>query len=155
MLYIQSKDDFASNYRHNLAQTYNDTQGGTNEYLDKLHSRFLCCGTSGMQLNVTGDSNLFEPDNGKLTRLPRSCCPVRNDLSKCRCTSTNIYKTPCDVPYVEKVRAFYFFAMPTLVVALVWKIIFHFLYKRLDSFFDEVTDTEQIRELSVRYRSSF
>ena len=143
MTVILSGSDYDSNYRLDLARMYNDTQGDTNEYLDKLHSDFLCCGTTGMQLNVTGDPNLFEPTPNMLTRLPKSCCSVLDEDGQCN--SENIHKVTCDVPHDFKVLVFRFFTVPLLVITLVWKIIFHVLYNRSDSLFAELAKNDRIQ----------
>lgn len=119
-------------YRDLLGKAYNRTQGGNSTYLDTLHTKFSCCGTSGMQLKVDGDPTLFKPTHETLTKLPSSCC-IELDANE-QCNSDHIYQTPCD-------------ETTSLVVSLlIWKCLFYFAYKKgSDDLFAKLAQAERIQ----------
>ena len=80
-----------------------------------------------MKLNVTDDPNLFEPDYKMLTRLPKSCCIQLSTDGQC--TSEFIYEKPCDPEHLQRVHKFTAIAFILTISALVWKIVFFFIYK--------------------------
>ena len=147
-IFLPFGKSFDQPYHDKLTKLYNDTQGNTDEYLDKVHSQFLCCGVTGMKLNVIGDPNLFEPDKGVLTRLPKSWCSVldAND----QCVFTNIYQTPGDLKHFQKVHTFNWFAVPVLILSIIWKIVFHFAYKNgSDSLFYKMLNSRLIQTVQA------
>lgn len=107
-------------YKKNLAEKYNETQGGTDDYLDTLHAKFSCCGLSDMELNVTGDPSLFKPAKDMLTIFPRSCCVdlAENDT----CTFESNYQRTCDAEYSRKAHVFDFVAVSLLIISILWTI---------------------------------
>lgn len=126
VLSIQSSFDYGSVYRRKLAQLYNETDGGTNDYLDTLHTKFSCCGTSEMRLNITNDTTVFEPVYGIITRFPKSCCVEPEE----HCGSAHIYQRPCDVQHFKRVKLFAWITVSLLVVSLIWKILMVFAYRK-------------------------
>lgn len=147
-LRIQSGYDYGWNYRNHLAQIYNRTQGGNTNYLDTLHKTFSCCGTSDMKLNVSGDPNLFEPAYNMLTRLPKSCC-IEELNEGDQCSFEHIYEKPCDLEHFHRVHVFDMVALSLLIISLVWKLAFHFIYSRSDSLFNEFTKAERIQTIKA------
>lgn len=127
ILYIQSGYDHGYTYRRSLATRYNETQGGTNDYLDQLHEQQFCCGTRDMKTNIANDTTVFEPANGMVTRFPRSCCRVLEEHQNC--SSTNIYRRPCDVLHYQRVKLFDYVTVPLVVIALLWKLSMIAIYR--------------------------
>lgn len=126
VLSIQSSFDYGRIYRRKLADLYNETDGGTNSYLDTLHTKFLCCGTSSMKLNVTNVTTVFEPVDGVFAQFPNSCCVEPKE----HCGSEHIHQLPCDVPHFKRVKIFHWVTVSFLVVSLIWKVFMVFAYQK-------------------------
>lgn len=127
VLSIQSTYDYGWTYRHKLAQIYNKSQGAADHYLDRLHEQFACCGVTGMELDITNDTNVFVPAYGMYTRLPKSCCPTVEKHQNC--SSNDIYPVPCDLRHYDRVKLFDYITVPLLAISLAWKIAMIFIYQ--------------------------
>ena len=123
---IQSGYDYGSIYRGELAAIYNVTNGEANIYLDTLHPMYSCCGTSEM-VNVTGNPSLIKLNYDMTTKLPRSCCPGLAEDDQC--TFESIYQRPCDPEHLRKVHIFDNVSLALLIISLLWKVAFFFVYK--------------------------
>lgn len=122
VLYLQYGADSSDTYAARLAQLYNDTQGGTNDYLDQLHVKISCCGVSGMQLNTDSDPTDFRiPSRDVFSKLPQSCCASLDENE--RCTYDRIYLNTCDAEYAGRLTVFNVVVSTFLFVSLIWKII--------------------------------
>ena len=128
MFYLHSDHSSSAQYGSKLSKLYNETQGGTNEYLDALHVKFTCCGVSGMMINPELDRTSFQlPGYDAFTKIPKSCCA---ELEENECTDDHIYSNTCDAAYSIKVKVFDFVMAAFLFGSLIWKVLLIFSYRK-------------------------
>ena len=129
-------------YRSKLIDKYNATQGEPEDYLDRLHTKFSCCGTNDFQVNVTDDGSVFKLKDDMLTRFPRSCCPSLDKHEKC--TFEKIWPTTCEAEHSRKTLVYDLVHGTFLIVSILWMVGLHFVYKNeWESLFPQLTDTFQ------------
>ena len=129
-------------FRSKLIEKYNATQGEPEDYLDRLHTKFSCCGTNDFQVNVTDDGNVFKLKDDMLTRFPRSCCSTLAEEEQC--TFEKIWKTTCETVRARKALVFDLVQVALLVLSILWMVGLHFVYKNeWESLFPHLTGTFQ------------